>query len=320
VKKHIGVILVGCGLIAVLVLYMVSFTVRWQEKALVLTFGKITRQVEKPGFQWIWPWQSVVKFDCRLRTLEQQFNQTQTRDKQNLIVSVYVNWRISDPQRFYERFRVGDTTSAEDIILHAEKIMRSSWLAPTSNMFAEYNFSELITLDPAKFKLKALEKGIEGDTNSNSMLARVRKEAQPEEEDKDGKSGYGVEIVDLGIRRLGVPDRVTESVFNRMRADREAEVGKLMSEGSSVATIKIGAAKSQADIRMAEAQAEEKRIKGEGDAEAAGYYASFLNNPELANFLRRLETLRKTLSKRTTIVLDSKSPPYELLLTGPEKK
>jgi membrane protease subunit HflC len=290
---------------------MVSFTVRWQEKALVLTFGKITRQVEKPGLQWIWPWQSVVKFDCRLRTLEQQFNQTQTRDKQNLIVSIYVNWRISDPQVFYERFRVGDTTIAEDIVLHAEKIMRSSWLAPTSNMFAEYNFSELVTLDPAKFKLKALEKGVDG--KGASMLARVRQEAQAE-------GGYGVEIVDLGIRRLGVPDRVTESVFNRMRADREAEVGKLMSEGTSVATIKVGAAKSQADIRLAEAQAEEKRIKGEGDAEAAGYYASFLNNPELANFLRRLETLRKTLSKRTTIVLDSNSPPYELLLTGPEKK
>ena len=310
-KKHIGSIVIALLIVGVLLLYMVTFTVRWQEKALVLTFGKISREETKAGLKWKWPYpvQSVVKFDGRIRTLDQQTAQTQTRDKTNLISTVYINWRIVEPQLFYERFRKGGT-SGDDVVYEAEKTLRG-WLADTANIITEYNLGELVTEDDKKFRLPELEKGKPGQPGG--MLAYLK--------DKIGTDrGYGIEIVDLGIKRLGVPDFVSGKVFERMKADREAVVVTLLSEGASEAESIKGKADSQAKEIEAEAKAQAKNIMGEGDAEAARYYAVFLDNPQLANYLRKLETLRKTLNKRTTVILDSESAPYNLLQKLPQVK
>ncbi len=307
-KKHLGVMIIGFIIAAILLLYWMTFTVRWQEKALVLTFDKVSREVDQPGLGWKWPWplQTVVKFDCRIRTLQQQVTEIYTRDKQTIIVMVYLNWRIVNPKVFYERFRVGKTDQAADVVAYAEKDLRG-WIADATKIFGEYDLGQLITLDPSRFKLTALEKG--GSGGKSGMLERIRKQAQ-------SKGGYGIEIVDLGISRLGVPDKVSKSVFTRMQTDRQAEVRRLTADGQREADSIIGDAKSQAKIIKADAQAKAKYIEGQGDAQAAAYYSAFLAHPELADFLRRLETLRKTLSKRSTIILDSQSPPYNLLLQG----
>jgi membrane protease subunit HflC len=305
VKKHISAVIVALIIVSVLVLYMVTFTVRWKEKALVLTFGKISRQETEPGLKWIWPWQSVVAFDGRIRTLEQQTIETKTRDETNIILTVYVNWRITDPAVFYESFRSG-TAQSEDVVFEAEKTIRN-WMADTANIFSEYNLGQLVTLDREKFKLPALEKGL--PDQPGGMLGRIREKAGT-------SSGHGIEIVDLGIKRLGVPDSVSENVFNRMKEDREAVVRTLLAQGQAQADSIVADADSKATMTKARAQASAKDIMGKGDAEAARYYDSFLANPQLANYFRKLETLRKTLSERTTIILDSKSPPYELLQSG----
>ena len=301
-KKHFGIVLIASIIVSILLLYLVTFTVNYRECALLLRFGEIQKAIVEPGlkFKWPTPINKVVKFDTRVRTLAMANYQTQTRDKQNVIVSVYVNWRISDPEAFYSKYRSGNT----DIIYNAEEKLQEIWKDRTYNLFAEYNFGELITLDPDKFKLIDLERGSDG------MLSRVRSAMA---EDK-----YGVEIVDVGISRLGVPDNVTESVFERMVADRQAVVTELMSQGEKYARSMTGDAESQATIIRATASAEAKSIRGEGDALAAESYSTFLKNPELANFLRRLETLRNTLNDRTTIILDKNNPPYQLLIDGPK--
>jgi len=308
VRKHIGFITIGFIIIAILVIQMITFTLRWQEKGFVLTFGKISRQVDKPGLHLVWPWQSVVKFDGRIRTLEQQASEIQTKDKQTVLVVAYINWRISDPRIFYERFRTEGAASGEDVIINAEKNIRA-WISEATNVFAEYNLGELVTADEDKFKLTALEKGQAGQVGG--MLERIREKSQAE-------SGYGIDVIDVGIKRLGIPDSVSESVFSRMREERQAVVKTLLSEGKSQAASMVGEAESKATIIKAQAKAKAKEIEGRGDAEAAQYYAKFLDHPELANFLRKLETLRKTLSKRTTMVLDKDTPPYKMMVTGPE--
>ena len=301
-KKHLGIVLIASAIVSILLLYLVTYTVKFQEAALLLKFGKVQQVVTEPGlkFKLPTPINTVVKFDTRVRTLAMSNYQTQTRDKQNVIVSIYVNWRISDPEAFYSKYRSGNT----DIMYNAEEKLQEIWKDRTYNLFAEYKFGELITLDPGKFKLLDLERG------PDSMLSRVRAAMQ--------EDNYGVEIVDVGISRLGVPDNVTESVFQRMQADRQAVVTELVSEGNKYALTITGEATSQATIIKAEAEAEAKSIRGEGDALAAEYYSTFLKNPKLANFLRRLETLRKTLNDRTTIILDKSNPPYQLLIDGPE--
>ena len=308
-KKHIGSIVIALLIVGILLLYMVTFTVRWQEKALVLTFGKISHPVTEAGLKWMWPYpiQSVVKFDGRIRTLDQQTAQTQTRDKTNVIATVYINWKIVEPKLFYERFRKGGT-SGDDVVYEAEKTLRG-WLAGSANIIAEYNLGELVTEDAEKFRLPELEKGKPGQPGG--MLAYLT--------DKVGTDGgSGIEIVDLGIKRLGVPDSVSGKVFERMTADREAVVITLLAEGASEARRIKGEADSRARIIEAEARAKAKNIMGKGDAEAAQYYAVFLDNPQLANYLRKLETLRKTLNRRTTVILDSESAPYNLLQRLPQ--
>ena len=215
--------------------------------------------------------------------------------------------RIIDPEVFYVRFRKG-RSSGEDVVYEAEKTLRG-WIADSANLIAEYNLSQLVTEDIQKFKLPELEKG--SPTKTGGMLAYLR-------DKMSGEGGYGVDIVDLGIKQLGVPDSVSEKVFERMIADREAVVTTLLAEGDSQAKSIKGEAEGRATEIKAKAQAVAKDIMGRGDAEAARYYASFLENPQLANFLRKLETLRKTLNQRTTIVLDGDSPPYNLLQTGPQ--
>ena len=301
-KKHIGIVLVGSGLVVVLLLYTISFSVRWQEKALVLSFGKIVRQETSPGLKWKWPWpmQSLVKFDGRYRTYKKKLTETITTDEQTIVASVYVNWRIDDAEAFYKKFRKTGIERAEDIVVEAEENAIKAWVAETTNIISEYNFGEIVTLDKDNCKLAKLEK---------EMLALVIA--------SEASQDYGIEFVDLGISRLGVPESVTESVFNRIRADRQAVVKTLESEGKSESASMRGAAESEAEIIKAKASAQARRIEGEGDAKAAEYYAQFLAHPELANFLRKLETL-KTLNDRTTLVLGSESSVYEMLHTGPK--
>jgi len=107
VKKHFFVILIAVAVLVILAMNWCAYTVRWQEKALVLTFGKVSHQVETPGLNWNLPWQTVVKFDGRIQTFKPKARQIQTKDKQTLIIETYANWRISDVKVFYERFRRG---------------------------------------------------------------------------------------------------------------------------------------------------------------------------------------------------------------------
>ena len=306
-KKHMGIVTLAAIIVAILLAYSVTFTVNYQEQALLLKFGKIQKVIDKPGlkFKWPAPINKVVKFDTRVRTLAMPNYQTQTRDKQNVIASVYVNWRIADPESFYKKYHTGNT----DVVYNAEEKLQEIWKDRTYNMFAEYNFGELITLDKENFRLIDLERGEDG------MLSRVQNAMK-----EDGNEVYGVEVVDVGISRLGVPDNVTQSVFERMIADREAVVIELTSQGEKYAKTLQGDAESQATIIKAKAEAEAKKIRGEGDARAAEFYSAFLQNPELANFLRRLETLRKTLNERTTVILDKDTPPYQLMIEGPQIK
>ncbi|MBN1845480.1 MAG: protease modulator HflC [Sedimentisphaerales bacterium] len=307
-KKHVGVIGLGLSIVTILLLYMITFTVRWQEKVLVLTFDKISREVDQAGLHWKWPvFQKAVHFDTRIRTLQQQPTEMETRDKQTIIVSVYLNWRISAPRTFYERFRQ-EGSDPQTVIAKAEETMQG-WIADASNVIAEYSLGELVSLDESRFKLVHLETGAPGQ--AGGMLQRIRDKAAY-------GGGYGIEILDLGIRKLGVPDDVTKSVFERMREERQAVVRTLLAEGKSQAASIRGDAERDATVLMAQAQAQAKEVMGQGDAEAADYYKAFLKHPKLANFLRRLETLRQTLSQRTTIVLDRQSPPYYLLSRGPQ--
>ena len=307
-KKHVTSIVIGLLIVLMLVLYLVTFTVRTQEKALVLTFGKIEREVTEAGLHWIWPWQQVVTFDGRIHTLESAATQTATSDRQSIIVTAYINWRIVDARAFYEKFRRGKGSGGDEVVRYAEESL-GGLISNAINVFAEYRFSELVTLERERFKLFEVGRGGRGAEGPGGMFERIRRDA--------GSADFGVEIVDVGITQLGVPDSVTEEIFNRVIGERQAEVRRLAAEGQGRAASIIGQAEGEATRIKAEAEAEARKFEGEGDAAAAAHYAKFLEHPSLADFLRKLDTLRKTLSEQTTIVIDADSPAFEMMIAGP---
>ena len=143
------------------------------------------------------------------------------------------------------------------------------------------------------------------------MLVRLREKAQADE-------GYGIEIEDVGLEMLGVPDAVTANVFTRMASEREKESTRLIGEGRREADSIYGRALGQAKIITAQAEAEAEKIRAEGDAEALQYLEVLNKNPELANILRSYKTMSKILGNRTTFVFNSDSIIYKILQEGPD--
>ena len=301
-KKNVGFIVIGLLLIVGLLLCSVGFAVRYQHKALVLTFGKVTREVNEAGLKWKWPWpiQSSRVFDGRIRTLQGPGTETITRDSQNITVTVYVNWRISNARQFYETFLRKPSDREPDLEFYAERTLKTL-ISNAISVFTEYNFGQLVTLDADSFKLHEVERG---------MLEHLG--------DVAVAGAYGIEIVDVGIKQLGVPDAVTEDVFARVQKDRERDVTLLTSQGESDARIIRSKAENRATRIRTLAESAAQKIEGEADAESAQYYEAYLENPAFAKFMFKLRTLSSTLGGKTTLVGTGNSPLFEMLQQGPQ--
>jgi membrane protease subunit HflC len=206
---------------------------------------------------------------------------------------LYAGWRILDPVKFLER--VGTIEQAESGL---DGLLRTYKNAA----IGQVKFSNLINTDAAQLKLDAIEQD-------------VFTAVQPEAADR-----YGVELQFVGLRRIGLPEAITASVFERMRAERTELADRYRSEGDAAA-IKIRArADAERDQTLAKAEAAAKRTRAEGDAAAAEYYKTFEKDPELAMFLRKLEVLEETLKERSTVVLSADTEPFDLLSGGTGKK
>jgi len=126
------------------------------------------------------------------------------------------------------------------------------------------------------------------------------------------KEKYGIEIILLGIKQLGLPESITTKVFDRMRAERQREIMRFMGEGESEAIRIHSKADAEREYILAQARADATEIIGEAEAEAAQYYSMFEQNPELAIFLFNLKALETSLTNRTTLILDQQTPPFNL--------
>lgn len=297
-KKNITLIIFGVVIAALFVLLQMVFIVRQGEVAVVTMLGKPVRAVTDAGLyaRWPWPVQRVYPFDNRVRTLEGSFEETQTADGKNVLVSVYAGWRIAEPVKFLER--VGTTERAEQ---NLDGLIRTYKNASVGQL----KFGQLVNTEAAQLKYDELEQ---------QLLAAVQAPA---------KERYGIELGFVGVRRVGLPESVTASVFERMRAERQELADRYKSEGQGEA-IKIRAqADSERDQLLAKAEAEARKLRAEGDAAAAQHYQVFAKNPELATFLRKLEVMQETLKEKSTVVLSSDTEPFDLLkgkTRGEEKK
>ncbi len=293
-KKNLPTVITGVVLVVIFGLLLFTFQVRRTEVAVVTRFGKVARPTAEakldPGFHFRLPWpiEMVYKFENRVQTFDRKFEQTTTRDGRPLIVTVFVGWRIANPQLFLERFDKGDYLKAERTL---ENLVRDA----KNGVLGQHPFSDLISTDPAKLKFDQIEA---------EMLASIKNRASTE---------YGIEVDLLGIKQLGLPESNTQAVFQRMSEERNVLVKQYTAEGEAEAR-KIRAEADRKSMELiSQATAKETEILGQAEAEASKHLAVFDQNPEFAAFVLRLRAIEAALKERTTLVLDQQTPPFDML-------
>lgn len=278
----------GLTVAALLVLLQLVFIVREGEAVVVTTFGRPVRGVTDAGLygRYPWPIQRIYRFDQRIQSFAGPFEQVLTRDGKSILVSLFAGWRIIEPISFLER--VGSEEQAER---NLEGLLRNY----TSAAMGRYAFSQLVNVNPDDIRFEQIEQEI---------LEALKAEA----EDR-----YGIHVAFLGLGRIGLPEAITERVFERMRAERTELAERYRSEGESEALRIRAEADSERGQTLARADADAKRIRAEGEAEAATSYAVFAEHPELAIFLRKLDVLETIMTNQATVVFSSEAEPFDLL-------
>jgi membrane protease subunit HflC len=285
-RRGIFTMFVALILVATLVTFLVAFQVRVNERALVFTFGKVSRPITKPGLylKWPYPIQTVRRFDTRVSVFEAKPQESYTDDGKNVTLAVTVGWSIDDPRRFYESLQTEGK---------AREQLESLVGSEANSAIGRHTFGQFVSTDEKKLAFDNIESEIQG------AIATTAQER------------YGIRMHFVRITQLGLPEKVTERVFARMKAERERIAKKYRSEGKSEADKIRADADRQREVLLSNAEAQATRLRGQGEAAAAKAYQVFRKNEELAIFLRKLDAIRK-LKERLTIVLDTRSPPWDL--------
>lgn len=294
-KRNILTFLVGAALVVIFVLLLFTFQVRQSEVALVLTFGKPSKApITRPGlyFKWPWPIQQVYRFDNRIQNFQDKFSQTYTADNNNLILTVYTGWKISDASEFYPKF-LGSVPAAENVL---ESMLRNA----QSSVAGKHPLSDFVNPDPKQLQFDEMEKEIQ-DTVQSELT----------------KNDYGIELEFVGFKKIELPESVTQSVFDRMKGERQVLISRQENEGAKEAAIIRSTADRQAAETIANANATAVRIQGQAEAMAARVLPVFEENPALANYLLRLDALRESLNQQTTLIFDERTPPFDLFTSIP---
>lgn len=301
-KRRVWVNVVAGVLIgAVFVVYMTTFTVREGEYGVLKTFGKITRTIDEPGLYWRWPLaQKVAIHDARLQTSEDgSMEQMITSDDKTILVMTFFTWKIVEVEKFDTSFR-GSFKQAEE---NLQTIVRSA----KGSVLGKYAFGDYI--GSGDDGTEGARKKMRFEAIEDHLLKEVREKALRD---------FGIEIVQVGIKRLALPQDVSEKVFERMRSERKIKAESYRSLGDSRATEIMSQARLDRDLIVTTARARAKVIRAEGERGAAESYRVFAKTPkhkELHRFLKSLETLR-LVSKKATIILDTLTPPFDLLGRG----
>ena len=278
-------VLGGIVALVLVVLSMSMFTVDQRQYALVFQLGEVKRSITEPGLYFKVPMiQNVRFFDRRILTLDSADPERFiTSEKKNVLVDSYIKWRIVDPNLYYISVG-GDETRAR------------TRLSQTVNAGLREEFGKRLVNDV-----------ISGERDK--IMNEMREKA-----DIDARR-IGVQIVDVRLKRVELPDEVSGAVYSRMEAERKRVANELRSEGAAEAEKIRADADRQREVIIAEAYREAQKVKGEGDAKAAATYAAaFGKSPEFYAFYRSLEAYRNSFaSKNDVLVVEPNSDFFKYM-------
>lgn len=268
----IGVIVV-LGLLATQCLFVVHQT----EKALLIQLGDPVDRIYGPGLHVKLPLiQNVITFDARVLDYEARAAEALTSDKKTIVLDNYARWRIVDPLRFYRTVRTipGAQARLDDVVYSQLRAQ-----------VGRHTLTEVVS------------------SKRSSIMADVTRRTS------DIMKEYGIEVVDVRIKRTDLPVENQRAIFGRMRAERERQAKQYRSEGVEESTKLRSLADRERAVLMAEANRRSSIIRGEGDAVAARVFAdAFSRAPEFYEFQRGLEALRKGLNADTRVVITNDDP------------
>ncbi|MDP6101231.1 MAG: protease modulator HflC [Dehalococcoidia bacterium] len=285
------VLIVAAVLAVVIIVPQTLFTVDQTKQAIVLQFGDPISTHINPGLKAKTPFlQSVITFEKRILTSDPGAGEYLSSDKKRLLVDHVSRWRIGDPLRFFQAVRneSGGTERLKAIVF--------------SEMRAELALHPIVDIISGK---------------REQIMETVARRVQPK------VASFGIDIVDVRIRRADLPAEVLNSVFARMQAERDREAKRYRAEGEEQAAIVRADADRQRTIILAEAYNESQVLRGDGDAVATNIYAeAFTQDSEFYAFLRSLEAYEKFLPQDSTLVLSTDTELFKYIVSprAPEQE
>ncbi len=271
--KNLGNLIVPIVL-GLILLSLSMFTVDQRQAALVFQLGEVVSIKREPGLYFKLPLvQNVRFFDTRILTLDavdpERFI---TSEKKNVLVDYFVKWKIFDVQKFYVSFAGDEKRALNRLSQTVNDGMR------------------------AEFGKRTLHDVVSGERDN--IMEKLRASA-----DTDARR-FGVQVMDVRIKRVELPSEVSESVYRRMEAERKRVANELRSTGSAEAEQIKADADKQREVIVAEAYKEAQILKGEGDAKAAGIYAAaYGKNPEFYAFYRSMEAYKASFKNKSDIMV-----------------
>ncbi|MCW9047451.1 MAG: protease modulator HflC [Gammaproteobacteria bacterium] len=289
-NKIVGIVIA----LVLVVVYSCTFFVDEREKAILLAFGKIDKVGFKPGlhFKLPYPFNEVKKLDGRILTIDQRPVRFLTKEKQHMVVDSFVKWRIIDEAKYFPATSGGREQNAASLIYR----MVDDGLR---NEFAKRTVQEVIAED--RTQIMAL------------LTSNIDKKAQ----------SLGIRVVDVRIKRIDFPEKISKNVYERMRTERERLAREHRSKGEETATRIRADADAQSRILVAEAYRDSEIMRGEGDALSTEIYAKAFNRDrDFYRFYRSMEAYKATFANKGDVMLiepDSDFFKYFKSSTGQSK-
>ena len=272
-KQNIGVVLVATVVVLV-VLSLSMFVVDQRQNAIVFRFGEIVSIKKTPGLFFKLPLVDNVRFfDVRVLTIESsEPERFLTSEKKNVLVDLFVKWRIAEVEKYY-------------ISVNGEESRAQTRLLQTINDGLR-----------AEFGNRTVHDVVSGERDRIMELMR-------EKANEDARK-IGVEVLDVRVKRVDLPQEVSQSVYSRMDAERKRVANELRSTGAAESEKIRADADRQREVTLAQAYREAERIKGDGDAKAAAIYArAYEQNPEFYAFYRSLEAYKQSFRNKSDVLV-----------------
>lgn len=279
------------ALVVVLTLASSMFFVVDQRRfAIVFALGAVKRVVSEPGlyFKLPPPFERVVTIDKRIQTIDNaEPDRYITAEKKNLLVDLFVKWRVTDPLQYYISFK-GDSSLAEDRL---RQIIR----AALNEEFAKRTVNEVVSN--------------EREVVMQAVRSKVEKDA----------AGIGIQIVDVRLKRVDLLAEISESVYRRMEAERKQVANQLRSTGAAEAEKIRADADRQREVILSTAYAQTQQVMGEADAKASSIYsAAFGRDPSFYEFYKSMQAYRTTFRNRSDIIVADPNAPFFKYLRSPD--